>query len=181
MARVRSTPRRYAEAAFGIGERDGTIEDWNHALASAAQALSDPRIVRVLANPALPFAGRRSLVERLLGEAVSGLPRSLVLLLVQRGRIDLLPGVAHEFRRLRNRRAGIVEATATSAAPLTDRELAALRERLALIAGGQVELELQVDPALIGGVSVRIGDQLFDGSVRGRLERLRTRLATGAL
>jgi F-type H+-transporting ATPase subunit delta len=89
--------------------------------------------------------------------------------------------VAREFRRLYNRREGIFEATATSAAKLDDEEVNALRSRLEQMTGGKVELTFNVDPLLLGGVQVRLGDLLIDGSVRGRLERLRTKLESGVL
>jgi F-type H+-transporting ATPase subunit delta len=181
MALTRSTARRYAEAAMDIAVRDGTVEEWLASLDAATAALSDPTVTRVLANPALPYAGRSQAAAQLLGTAIDDKPRNLVLLLIRRGRIEQLPDVAREFRRLRDLREGIVHATVTSAAPLADDELAALRDRIESIAGGRVELELVVDPQLIGGVMVRIGDRLIDGSVRGRLEQLRTRLVTGAL
>jgi len=106
---------------------------------------------------------------------------NLVLLLLRRGRIDLLPRVAREFARLDDLRNGVVNATATSAAPLDPDEVRALTARLQRLTGGRVELTTNVDPSLLGGVVVRLGDRLIDGSVRGRLERLRSRLASGAL
>jgi F-type H+-transporting ATPase subunit delta len=92
-----------------------------------------------------------------------------------------MPQVANEFRRLYNKNAGIVEATATSALALDDAEVAALTKRLEQLTGARIELERKVDPSLLGGIQVRIGDTLYDGSVRGRLERLRTRLAAGSI
>ena len=75
----------------------------------------------------------------------------------------------------------ITVATAISAAPLAEDEIRALTERLEGLTGGKVELEVQVDPSLLGGLVVRVGDRLIDGSVRGRLERLRNRLVAGTL
>jgi F-type H+-transporting ATPase subunit delta len=69
----------------------------------------------------------------------------------------------------------------TSAAPLSDAERDAVRERLAAMTGDTVEIETRVDPSLLGGILVRMGDRLIDGSVRGRLERLRTRLTSGVV
>jgi F-type H+-transporting ATPase subunit delta len=177
MALTRSTARRYAEAAFEIAERDDTMADWLAAFDAADARLSSPEAIRLLASPAIPTTTREELLDRLLGGAVSGPPRHLMALLVRRGRFEQLPIVASEFRRRYRRREGIVQATVTSAAPLHASELAALEERLAVTTGARVELEDRVDPDLLGGLQVRIGDRLIDGSVRGRLERLRVRLS----
>ena len=181
MAGNRSTARRYAEAAFEIAERDGSIDAWLAAFEASESLLAEPGLTRLLANPAVPAASRHALLEQVAGDAITGGPRRLLQLLVARGRIERLPEVAREFRRLNRLREGITQATITSAATLTDAEVAALTTQLAGMTGGRVEVSLSVDPDLLGGVQVRLGDRLIDGSVRGRLERLRTRLATGAL
>jgi F-type H+-transporting ATPase subunit delta len=181
MARSSSSARRYADAAFQIATRDSTHETWRHETAAAADALGEARIARVLGNPALPIASRSELVRVAIGQAVSAPVLNLVQLLLTRGRIDLLPGVAREFARLDDLRLGIVHATATSAAALSPDDVRAMTARLEQLSGGRVELVTSVDPSLLGGVVVRLGDRLIDGSVRGRLERLRTQLASGAL
>jgi F-type H+-transporting ATPase subunit delta len=86
--------------------------------------------------------------------------------------------VRSQFSRLHHRREGILEATVTSAAELSPAEVEAIRERLVALTGERLELHQQVDATLLGGVTVRIGDRLIDGSVRGRLERLRSDLTT---
>jgi F-type H+-transporting ATPase subunit delta len=180
MARRDSAPRRYAEAAFEIALRDGTVEEWRAGLDQAAAALDNAELSETLANPALPLGQRIDVVQAVfadLGDPV----RNLILLLLRRGRIRQLPRVAAEFRRLDDMRNNIVHAIATSASPLDDAELRAITARLEQMSGNQVELETAIDPDLIGGVVVRIGDRLIDGSVRGRLERLRNQLASGAL
>lgn len=177
----RGSARRYAEAAFGIAERDATIPAWLEQLDVAAGLLSDERASRVLANPAIPASERIEVADKILGDRVSGPVRNLVGLLLRRGRADLLPSVAREYRRLYDRHEGITTALVTSAAPLKDDESDALRDRLAGMTGGRIELRFEVDPTILGGVVVRLGDRLIDGSVRGRLERLRARLAAGTL
>jgi F-type H+-transporting ATPase subunit delta len=92
-----------------------------------------------------------------------------------------LPRVAEQFRRLDDERQGITQATATSATALTPDEVRAITARLEQSTGGRIELDVQVDPSLLGGLVVRVGDRLIDGSVRGRLERLRNQLMSGAL
>jgi F-type H+-transporting ATPase subunit delta len=189
MARPTTAARRYAEAAFEVALRDGTVAAWRRDLALAANGLADERVMRVLTNPAIPLASRAEVLDEALAGAARGVAapavsqpvRNLVLLLLHRGRIDLLQRVAAEFKRLDDRRLGITPATATSAAPLEPTEVRGLTVRLEQLTGGSVELDLQVDPGILGGLIVRVGDRLIDGSVRGRLERLRNRLAPGAL
>lgn len=174
MALTRSTARRYAEAGFEIAERDDSMEAWLAAFDVAEARLLDAAVMRLLANPAIPTTSRTAALERILGDDVGGPPRNLLALMVRRNRIELLAGVVREFRRLYRARAGIVEATVTSATRLEEAELASLRERLAALTGRTIELRSDVDPALLGGIQVRVGDRLIDGSVRGRLQRLRT-------
>jgi len=179
MAKRDSAPRRYAEAAFQLATRDGSIETWRRELEQAAAA-TDGQLMDVLANPALPLDERLEAANRVfanLGQSV----RNIIFLLVRRHRIEQLPRVVAEFIRLDERRQGIVHANATSAAPLTDLEVKALTARLEQMTGGRIALETDVDAALLGGLIVRVGDRLIDGSVRGRLERLRNQLASGAL
>ncbi|HVM29983.1 MAG TPA: F0F1 ATP synthase subunit delta [Candidatus Limnocylindrales bacterium] len=180
MARPSSSARRYAEAAFEIAERDGTTEQWLDQLTRLGQALSDAQLVRQLEDPAAPLEARSSALVGALGAEILPPVRRLLELVLRRRRLEDIPRIATEFRRLYNRRAGIVQATAISAAPLSDTDVAELRTRLVDIAGSQVDLSLEVDPSLIGGIAVRIGDRLIDGSVRGRLERLRNRLTATA-
>jgi F-type H+-transporting ATPase subunit delta len=181
MARARtSTSRRYAEAAFQIAERDGTVDAWLEQLTAVAEAVGDPVVVRRLEDPQVPFDARLAALQSIGRDMLPQLSNLLALLL-RRRRVEALPGIAREFRRLYNLRAGIAEATAISAAPLEGDELSALRARLEQMTNGRVELETRVDESLLGGIQVRLGDLLIDGSVRGRLERLRNRLAAGTL
>jgi F-type H+-transporting ATPase subunit delta len=222
MARSSSSARRYADAAFEIAVRDGTVDAWRRDLAQAATTLSEPGLARALADPAIPLELRAELADDAVGPHAAGgirdeigqvidrvarslkrgaLPLSsrlelavaaigpevsrpvlnLIILLLRRGRIELLPRVAEEFARLDDLRNHIIHATATSAAPMGPDEVRALTTRLGELTGGRVELATDVDPAILGGVVVRLGDRLIDGSVRGRLERLRSKLASGAL
>lgn len=180
MARPTSAARRYAEAAFELAQRDDALDKWRDDLALAAEILMRDEVMRVADNPALAISQRREVIAELLGDRVAARVRNLVALLAERNKLELLPAVLREYRRLLNRLRGIVTAIVSSAAPLTPDEEAALRGRIEQMTGAEVELELVVDPALIGGLTVRIGDRLVDASVRGRLERLRNELVAGA-
>jgi F-type H+-transporting ATPase subunit delta len=181
MARRNTAPRRYAEAAFEVATRDGTLDRWRADLDIAANIAGDQRSLDVLANPAIPIERRATALDQLLVDQVSGQAANLVRLLLRRGRIEDLPRVAAEYRRLDDRRQGITHATATSASELTQDEIGELTARLEQSTGGRIALDVEVDPSLLGGLVVRVGDRLIDGSVRGRLERLRNQLISGAL
>jgi len=181
MARRSSAARRYAEAAFEVAMRDGSLDHWRAELDLAAAIVGDERALRVLANPAIPGERRATVLGELLEGRVSQPVLNLIQLMLRRGRIEDVPRVAAQFRRLDDDRQGITHATATSAAPLTPDETRALTERLEQSTGGRIALETEVDPSLMGGLVVRVGDLLMDGSVRGRLERLRNQLVSGAL
>jgi F-type H+-transporting ATPase subunit delta len=181
MARRDTGARRYAEAAFEVATRDSTVERWREELDLAAGLVGDERALDVLANPAIPGERRAEALNEMLGDRVSRPVGNLIQLMLRRGRIDDLPRVATEFRRLDDRRQGITHATATSATELTQDEVRALTARLEETTGGRIALDVEVDPSLLGGLIVRVGDRLIDGSVRGRLERLRNQLVSGAL
>jgi len=180
MGRPATAARRYAEAAFELAERDGTLDAWRDGLELAAAVVSDPRVARQVDNPARPFADRTVTLDRLLVGRVPAGVGNLARLLASRGRLDRLGAVAAEYKRLLDRRRGVVEAVVTSAQPLDATETTALRLRIQVMAGATVDLRAAVDPSLIGGLTVRVGDTLVDASVRGRLERLRDQLVSGA-
>jgi F-type H+-transporting ATPase subunit delta len=181
MARRESAVRRYAEAAFQVATRDETVDLWRSELETAGAIVADERVGRALANPSIPLEQRTATAEKTFSRIVSRPVLNLIGLMLRRGRIEELPRLAAEFRRLDNARQGITLATATSASPLSSDEVRALTERMEQFTGGRVELDVQVDPSLLGGLVVRVGDSLIDGSVRSRLERLRNQLVSGAL
>jgi F-type H+-transporting ATPase subunit delta len=171
--------RRYAEALFDC-VRQASFEQFAADLDLAVDLTSSKEAERYLDNPSLPANQRQEVVDRVLGDRVADPVRRLVDLLVQRGKVDQLPDVARAYRGLLNRQQGVVDAVAKTALPLTDDETRALREKVAQMTGREVHLTVDVDESLIGGLTVRVGDTLYDASVRGRLERLRERLAAGA-
>jgi F-type H+-transporting ATPase subunit delta len=181
VAVARSTARRYAEAAFEIAERDDSMEAWVAAMTTAEQRLTGPDVLRLLSNPAIPAVSRIEVLDRLVAEDVGREQRNLLALLVRRGRFEQLPSVVREFTRLYRAREGIMEAIVTASTALDDAELEALRVALQSMTGKRIELRQTTDPELLGGIQVRVGDRLIDGSVRGRLERLRSDLANTAI
>jgi len=172
--------RRYAEAAFQLATRDDALDAYADGLDLAVQMLAGEAARDIVRNPARALRERMEFVNGMLQPRVPEPVLKLVGLLVQRGWIDQLPRVATEYHRLLNARRSVVEAVATAASPLTGDETVALQKKIAEMTGRTVDLRVEVDEALIGGLTVRVGDTLYDASVRGRLERLRERLVAGA-
>ena len=180
MAHAAVGARRYAEAAFQVAEADDAQDQWQADLRTAAEILGMPEAAAVVNSPAVPLQQRLAVTSALLESRIAPPALRLVSLLVERGRVAILGRVSDEFTRQLNRRRGIVVATVTSALPLTPDELNDITSRVEAMAGSQVDLRTEVDPAIIGGLTIQVGDRLLDASIRGRLERLREQLHTGA-
>ncbi|MGZ6372365.1 MAG: ATP synthase F1 subunit delta [Candidatus Limnocylindria bacterium] len=178
MARRVTAARRYAEAAFEIGRADGTLDAWERDMGIIGVTMGHPQLRRLLQHPAIPFAEKERVLRSVMGRGVAPAAVNLVLLMVRRGRPGAIEPMIARFSELLRRERGIALAQVRSALPLDDGQRAEIVSRLRALTGSQIEMEETVDPDLIGGVAVRIGDQLYDASVRSRLERLRARLTT---
>ena len=175
MARRETAARRYADAAFEIGRADGTLERWERDLQTLREALENEELRGLVQHPAIPFAEKEKVLRK-VADGVAREPLSLALLMVRRGRPGAIDAMVDRFQELVRRDRGISLAEVRTALPLDDEERSAIAKRLRALTGDRIEMNEVVDESLIGGVSVRIGDQLYDASVRSRLERLRARL-----
>jgi len=132
-----------------------------------------PRFADRLASTRFSHADKCQLLQRTLGQHGSKLVLNFLGVVCRHGRFELLPTIVEQTRHLYNQRSGIVDVTVTSAVPLEDEVAQRMVQRLAQVLGKQVELQREVDPALLGGLQVRVGDTVFDGSVNAGLERAR--------
>jgi F-type H+-transporting ATPase subunit delta len=164
--------KRYAQAAFEVALEENALTAWAEALARIAHFLSDGDAARALQNTRVPLDTKHRLIDAGLGD----LPKTalnLAHLLVNKGRTVLAPGIAQEFSHLVEAHEGIARARAVTAVELTDADRQALTRRLSESTGRRVMLETSVDPSILGGVIVQIGDRLLDGSTKAKLEALR--------
>jgi F-type H+-transporting ATPase subunit delta len=175
MARRETAARRYAEAAFDIARADGTLEAWERDLATLRETFADERLRALIEHPAVPFPEKEKVVRRVVA-GVSPEALALALLMIRRGRPGAIGPMVERFGELVRRERGISLAEVRTALPLETEQRAAIAERLRTLTGDRIEMNEVVDESLIGGLSVRIGDRLYDASVRSRLERLRARL-----
>jgi len=173
-----AVPRRYAEAAFELARAKGKLDRWRIDLSVAAAILSNPRLLSLLDDPDTPVAEKRKMIDTALTVEADPDVLHLIYLLTERGRIGNLPRVAEEFIEMANREQGIVVASVTTAIPLDEKGQKDVEERIKRLAGAKrVEVRNQVDPSIIGGIVARIGDELYDGSVRTQLAQIAERIS----
>lgn len=170
-----SSPKRYAEALLDLADERGAVAEWRESLERLAGTL-DRETLRLLAAPRVSLAARRAALERALaGEPVGA--RALLLNLLERDRITLFPDVVRAFRDLLDAREGIVKAVVTTAVPLDEAARRDLVARIEKATERKLRPTFAVDPGILGGSIVRVGDHQVDASLRGRLARLREHLA----
>jgi F-type H+-transporting ATPase subunit delta len=168
--------KRYAEAAYLIAREDGKEDAWLDGLSTMAALFGDADAQAFLQNSRVPPAEKAELVEK----GLAGLDPSVVnlgRLLLRRGKTALGPQIREAFQELVDESRGISHATVTSAVPLTDDDVKAVTQKLTDITGGPVVVDTQVDESILGGLVVRIGDRLIDGSTRSRLTALKQQLS----
>ena len=176
MALGGSAPRRYAEALMDLASATNAVPRFRDALERLAAAF-DADVLRALRDPGQPIGQRVAAVEAAASEEPAEV-RALLTLLVRRDRISAFPAIAKAFGALVDRREGIAEARVTTAVALEPAQEKDLVSRLERTSGQKIRASFLVDPAILGGAKVQIGDRLVDGSVRAQLELLGTQLAS---
>lgn len=177
MALGRSKARRYAEAFLELAAETNATEEWVESLDGITASLTDEGL-RLLANPTIPLDTRRHAIEAAAESEPAGV-RSLFVTLLERGAIAALPAITRAVHDLLDQRAGIEKAVITTAVPIGEAERRDIVARLERETGKRLRATFALDPALGGGLVVRIGDHQVDGSVRTRLATLRAVIAQG--
>ncbi len=169
MAEVATIARPYAEAAFGLADSTGKLAEWSGVLGRMSQVAADPEVRGLIDNPNMG-------AERLYGLFMSmgqgdmfAEAQNFVRLLIDNGRLALLPDIRSLFEDLKNQREGVVEADIATAFALDDAQLASLVADLERRFKRKINPRVSVDPQLIGGARIAVGDEVIDGSVRGKL------------
>jgi len=176
-----ASARRYASAAFTVASQTGDYDAWLRTLTDIGRMLQMPSARAVFLSPAVRGSQKAAALDRVVPNA-SPVVRNFLHILVARDRLAEVPGIAEALAELINARRGIITAEVTTAVALDAELERVVAQRLAAYLNRdpeKVTIHSRVDPAIIGGVVARVGDQVFDDSVRGRLERLRRTLAAG--
>lgn len=172
--------RNYAEALLALARKANALDAWGGMIAGVADAVtSDQRLANFLAAPQISADTKRAVIQKAFGPV---LPRGIVLFLqklVQNRRQTLIPEIAVEYANLVDETEGRVHAQVTLAREASEADRAAIAKQLTLRLGKTVVPHVSVNPAILGGIIVKVGDTVMDGSVRKRLGILRSRLTTG--
>jgi len=165
------TAGNYARAFY-----EAALEGWLKRLSEVWGVISQDGLLERLDDPDVPFSEKQGLIEKAVGKDAAPEIRNFVSLLATRGHVHYLPDILDELGRLSKGGAARQLVVVTSAVPLTEEEKRHLQRRLMKRFGPYLDFRYYVDPEILGGLIVRIGDKVIDGSVVGRLEALRERL-----
>jgi|SRR5687768_12087613 len=172
MAENRTIARPYAEAVFKLAKDKNDLASWADMLEMAAFVASDVQIRALIGDPKVPSKRLGELLIAICGDRLNDEGRNFILLLAENGRIEILPEVNEMFDQLKTRHEGVLDAKVISAFPLDGDQLQSLLTDLEAKFQRRIEAKVSVDPELIGGVKVEIGDEVLDASVRGKLEAM---------
>lgn len=173
---ITTIARPYAEAAFARAQESGAIPAWSGALNLLGALAGDPAMAAQINNPEIPRDLARDMLLDLGGETLPTEARNLVKLLAENKRLSVLPEIAKVFEELETRNKGIRQVHIRSAYALDAQLQKLLAKALKAKLNAEVELTVEKDTSLIGGIEIRADDLVIDGSVRGKLQRLASEL-----
>jgi len=180
MARSRAA-RRYAKALFSLAREGNRVTEMRAEVERLGRLIAESAELRaVLLQPLHPAAQRRAVLQAVAERlGASPLLKNFLSFLVDQRRFVDWAGIQEEYGRLADAAAGLARVRVRSASPLSDAQRERLRRALERKSGGRVELEVEIDPALLGGAVAQVGDLVYDGSLRTQLQQLRASLAHG--
>jgi F-type H+-transporting ATPase subunit delta len=170
MAELATIARPYAEAVFRVAKRDKALEAWSAALNLIATVYRDPQMQAAVANPKVTSADIERLLLSICGERIDTVARNLIHLLVHNRRLSVLTEIRESFEQLKLEDEGKLDAKISSAFPMEDAQRDHVVGLLSSRFKRKINATVTVDPNLIGGIKVEVGDKVWDASVRGRLQ-----------
>ena len=175
---MKSASLQYANALADVVLQQGAADPARKQLADFEATYKESAELRnFMASPAISREAKHGVIEKLVARiGASHILRNFLFVIVDNQRTHLLPEIAVSFEEVLRQRQGIAEAEVSSAVALNDKQKAALLRNLESVTGKKIQANYSLDPALLGGAVVRIGDTIYDGSVRNQLNRLRARL-----
>lgn len=173
--------RRYAKALSDLAKSNDSVDQVDGDVEGLVELLKSSReLSNFFRSPIISRDQKASVLDGLFGTRLGKSTLRFLRLLVAKRREDILSSVLAEYRHLRDKQQDIERATTRSAQPLPDAQLTVIQSSLERMTGNTVRLEFETDASLIGGLVVQIGDTVYDGSVRNKLNQLRDQFAAGS-
>lgn len=172
-----ASARRYAHAVFELALEKGELDKWFDDLTLLADSVSNQEFLDFLSQPRITAEEKIRVVRETLGDSVAPLALNLMCLLATRNITHILPGITDQYQELLDSQHEIERAEVVSAVRLNDDEQRRVTEMLSEMTGSEVRLTARVDPQILGGIIIRIGDRVMDGSTGSRLRSMRRELA----
>lgn len=180
MASSATSARRYAEAVFELASETNTLDGWSADLRAVADFVSERDVAGILNSGRVPHDEKMRLLDAGIRQSVGPLTMNLIGMLGQRGKLGIAREIQVAFQEMLDERRGVAHAVVTTAVPLSTDDQGTVAAKLSSLTGKTVDVTSVVDPAIIGGIIARIGDQLIDGSTRTRLVALKRSLEGAA-
>jgi F-type H+-transporting ATPase subunit delta len=169
MAELATIARPYAEAAFALAKDSNAMGKWAEMLRALSTVSQDAQMRAALDSPKLSAAQKSSLFSSVVGDGLNDVGRKFVNTVVEAGRGKLLPHISTQFDALKNEAENAAVAMIRTAMPLTDEQRASFAQSLQKKFGKTIQIKETVDESLIAGAIISVGDQVIDGSAKGRL------------
>ncbi len=176
MADLATLARPYANAAFGVARDSAQLLDWARSLGLMASAASDPKVQTVIASPSVNARRKAEIISGMCGDDITDVLQRFVRVLAENKRLALLPGIFIQFETLRAQEEKSLDVEVVSAFEMSDEEVQSITRALKERFDRDIRLESAVDASLLGGAIIRAGDTVIDGSVRGRMQKMKETL-----
>ncbi|MGZ8262253.1 MAG: F0F1 ATP synthase subunit delta [Methylotenera sp.] len=172
MAEISTIARPYAVAAFNLGKEQNALAKWSEMLGFAAAVASDVQMQAYIQDPKVISSELQTTFLKVCGDKLNENGQNLIKVLVEYGRMSVLPAISSAFEELKAQDEGTLDAQIIAAAKPSDAEIKDLVKRLESKFGKKIEASVSVDPELIGGIKIIVGDTVIDASVKGQLQNL---------
>ena len=178
----KSVARRYAEAFFSIAREADKVDDYQAELGSIVQSIKETEgLGEYFAHPLAPAKEKKELANKLFAQVVSPMTLNFLLLVIDKKRETYLELIHQEYEDMADDSRNIKKAELISAMPVSDQDVQILADNLSRSTGKTIKLDLSVDPTMIGGLKIRVGDKIIDASVAKKLEMLKKNLTAAKI
>ncbi len=172
MAEISTIARPYAVAAFKLGKETKSLAKWSEMLSLASAVASDAQMQAYIADPKVLGSNLQDAFLKVCGKKLNEQGQNLIKVLIEYGRMSVLPAISSAFEELKAQDEGVLDAQIISAAKISAAETKDLVKRLEAKFGKKVEATVSVDSEIIGGIKIIVGDTVIDASVKGQLQNL---------